>query len=127
MRRERWWVHRFLFHLRGNLRMLPDGTIPSPPSHTPLTEAYSVGKLAAAIWGRCTNDTTYFRKDNPYRTEQKFKLVLDLMCKENGNAYTIPRAVARIAGSPLFWPTPEEQFQTEIVDCEYPFCQFAHR
>ena len=31
MKRERWWVHRSLFHLRGNLHMLLDGTI--PPSH----------------------------------------------------------------------------------------------
>lgn len=117
---EWWWVHHNLSHLRGILHALLDGTISSPPIHIHVMELYLVGKLTMVIWGRGMNNTTYFRKDDANRTEQKFRMVLELMSREDGKGYTIPQGVACITRPFLFWPLPNDQFWSEIVDCEYP-------
>lgn len=38
---------------------------PRPLMHSHETGGYSIPKLALAIWGKCTNKTTYFCGDNP--------------------------------------------------------------
>ena len=38
---------------------------PRPLMHSRETGGYLIPKLALAIWGKCTNKTTYFCGDNP--------------------------------------------------------------
>lgn len=69
-------------------------------------EAYVVGMLAMAIWGRAEDDTTYFRNDHQDRPTIMFSVTLEAMCNDGPNHCSISQAVTRMSGPTLFWHVP---------------------
>lgn len=83
---------------------------PITSHYTHLTKLYSVGNLVMVVWGRCTNDTTYFCKDDTNWFEQKFSMVLEMMREEDGKRYNIPQVLAHIVAPLLFYLHHVDQF-----------------
>ena len=82
-----------------------------PLMHTHETEGYLIPKLAMEIWGKCTNDATYFCRDYPNLPDQLFSFVLKTMSKETV-CVGLGGGVARINATSLF--------MSEIIDSKYP-------
>lgn len=83
-------------------------------------DVYSVDNLAVTIFGNCTEVTTYFCKDHLDRLHEVLCVTLKAMFEGSLDDIGIIQAVYRMSGTPLFLVVPNEQFWSDIVECEYP-------